>query len=640
MRRMRLFAVLCAAAVATTVPARPAGAQRLFAVSGASAAASTLYELNPIDGSVIATIGATGFSHVSGIDCHPQTGVMYGVLNGFDDPSGGRLITIDTHTGAGTLVGTTNAQIPDISFSSSGTLYGWAELGVGTDALVTIDLASGAATLVGDCGCETSGTGLAFAATDALFMKNYGALYRIDAGSGAPLSDLLLSTVETNNLLAFDRNDVLYTGRRAGGQFILKTIDTGTGVVTDVGTSALSNIAAIAFCNPPRDHFKCYKAGTARGTPKFAVTTVPLADQFETKLTDLKKPSLLCNPADKNGEGVADPTAHLECYVSKDTKTDPKQPRFKLTTPVTITNQFGFGVMQIKKPHVTCVPSEKNGVASVLDLNHFKCYKAGTARKTPKFQKRPVTLSDHFLATSSTVLTPFMLCAPVDKNGEGSKDPAAHLACYKIKDATKFAGTTVTTANQLGTETLAIKQARMVCVPSRKWLTPACGDGAVNQVSEQCDGLDAAACPGACASTCTCAVCGDGVVEAPIEQCEPSDDSACPGQCNACSCSGAVRLVGGSSPAEGRLEVFHNRRWGTVCDDAFDDTDAAVACRQLGFSSGAAQCCAPFGPGTDPIWMDDVGCTGTESRLIDCPFNGFGVHNCSHSEDVAVVCTP
>jgi len=44
-----------------------------------------------------------------------------------------------------------------------------------------------------------------------------------------------------------------------------------------------------------------------------------------------------------------------------------------------------------------------------------------------------------------------------------------------------------------------------------------------------------------------------------------------------------VRLVGSESPYEGRLEVFYNGFWGTVCDDHFfDDVDATVACRSIG----------------------------------------------------------
>ena len=47
---------------------------------------------------------------------------------------------------------------------------------------------------------------------------------------------------------------------------------------------------------------------------------------------------------------------------------------------------------------------------------------------------------------------------------------------------------------------------------------------------------------------------------------------------------------------------------------------------------------AAFGQGSGPIWMDDVNCNGGEGRLVDCPFNGFGVHNCVHGEDASVIC--
>ena len=101
-----------------------------------------------------------------------------------------------------------------------------------------------------------------------------------------------------------------------------------------------------------------------------------------------------------------------------------------------------------------------------------------------------------------------------------------------------------------------------------------------------------------------------------------------------------IRLVGSSSYNEGRVEVNYNGEWGTVCDDGWDDTDAGVVCRQLGFgSSGTAIGSAGFGQGSGSIWLDSVTCTGSESTLAECGHAGISVTGlCTHNNDAGVRC--
>ena len=104
-------------------------------------------------------------------------------------------------------------------------------------------------------------------------------------------------------------------------------------------------------------------------------------------------------------------------------------------------------------------------------------------------------------------------------------------------------------------------------------------------------------------------------------------------------CAG-VHLVGGNVSYEGRVEIFYNGEWGTVCGFGFDGTDADVVCRELGYPGATKHlCCAAYGQGSGSIWLDEVACNGKEVSLYNCSHNGLGVHSCSHYEDVGVICT-
>lgn len=102
-----------------------------------------------------------------------------------------------------------------------------------------------------------------------------------------------------------------------------------------------------------------------------------------------------------------------------------------------------------------------------------------------------------------------------------------------------------------------------------------------------------------------------------------------------------LRLQDGKNYHEGRLEVYYNEKWGTICSDHFDERSADVACRQLGYLNALDYaCCAQFGFGHGPIWMDDLRCNGSETSLHQCSARPFGCSDCDHFQDVGLICNP
>ena len=61
-----------------------------------------------------------------------------------------------------------------------------------------------------------------------------------------------------------------------------------------------------------------------------------------------------------------------------------------------------------------------------------------------------------------------------------------------------------------------------------------------------------------------------------------------------------------------------------------------MACRQLGMQGGTPD--YSVRAGQEPTWLDDLQCRGTEDRIDQCRHRGWGREDCSHREDVGVIC--
>ncbi|XP_059028704.1 scavenger receptor cysteine-rich domain-containing protein SCART1 isoform X4 [Mustela lutreola] len=131
----------------------------------------------------------------------------------------------------------------------------------------------------------------------------------------------------------------------------------------------------------------------------------------------------------------------------------------------------------------------------------------------------------------------------------------------------------------------------------------------------------------------TCAGLSEKMIQDSGETLNCSSTHSCPEE-------GMLRVRGGKDSCSGRVELWHAGSWGTVCDDSWDLADAEVVCRQLGCGPAlGALAGAAFGPGSGPVWLDEVGCRGSESSLWSCPAEPWGLGDCGHKEDAGVHCS-
>jgi hypothetical protein len=249
------------------------------------------------------------------------------------------------------------------------------------------------------------------------------------------------------NSPAIDRGDDLAcTGGHVKGVDQRGVFRPWRGTACDIGAFEFVSLANMG------DHFKCLEA---EGDELDA--NIPLADQFGSGIAEVEDPQFLCNPVDKNGGGIVDPTAHLACYEIDDEDDSESE---DAEWEVLVENQLGMQMLEVEDSELLCVPSERDGVRSALLVEHFKCYEAEGDDLDVRIE-----LADQFgVAPNVRVEEPEFFCNPVGTNGAVIQDENAHLVCYEIDGA----AVEVPVDNEFGRQILEVDEAKLLCVPSAK----------------------------------------------------------------------------------------------------------------------------------------------------------------------------
>jgi galectin-3-binding protein len=102
----------------------------------------------------------------------------------------------------------------------------------------------------------------------------------------------------------------------------------------------------------------------------------------------------------------------------------------------------------------------------------------------------------------------------------------------------------------------------------------------------------------------------------------------------------AVQLRGPqSSNGTGRVEVYHDGEWGTICVYGWDMNDTDVVCRELGFKYSIRTIYGSYFPRSGRVWLSDVSCTGNEHYFSECSHGGWGKQSCLYYNEVGVECS-
>jgi hypothetical protein len=206
---------------------------------------------------------------------------------------------------------------------------------------------------------------------------------------------------------------------------------------------------------------------------------VELKNQFtESFSMTLTKPQLFCNPVNKNGEGINDPSTHLACYGGR-LFTTLNRNRFQIIP----TDQFGELALDIRtRPESFCVPTldltdsgeQSAGAASpalralpATEIDDYTLYRSKRTRRAPRFEPREVNLVDQWIDRDVKLTQPARFGTPtVTKTNPDYVNEEAKLTCYPVKKFGKFKKRDVEIRNEFGQQRLTVRKPKLLCVPS------------------------------------------------------------------------------------------------------------------------------------------------------------------------------
>lgn len=222
---------------------------------------------------------------------------------------------------------------------------------------------------------------------------------------------------------------------------------------------------AFAQVNPLWDHYKVYDV---EPTP-YVQIHVRLTDQFGQSDGEVGSLELFMNPTEKQLPppggtfGISDPNLHYTWRPFAWLGGPPTPPGFI----VTATDQFGDHTMRMGGARFLLAPARKDEPGEPPVANHYLCYESGDAPLN-----QPVLLTDQFGPWSTTILTSWYFCNPVQKLvGETIYpivDTDQHYICYEFSPQDPTPHAPVLTDQFVADQPVRTVASRFLCVPAYK----------------------------------------------------------------------------------------------------------------------------------------------------------------------------